>query len=158
MLRQNANSACHLCQFVFYSFFFISLGYRQFSTSLKCYISMFQDSWFYWCCRVKTNKNNLKLISGKESVVHCFRLEIVWHMISSVHFFVGLGGGAGQGVREMFPFFNNRNQSCVFVSSAVMKEQPPCSECVAGQIVAGSRTCILTWAVAAFFIIHVEPI
>lgn len=56
-------------------------------------------------------------------------------------------------------FLNNNNQSCVFVSSAVMKEQPLHPECVAGQIVAGSRTCILTWAVAALytFVIHIGP-
>lgn len=56
--------------------------------------------------------------------------------------------------------FLNNNQLCVFVSNAVMKEQPLRSECAAGQIAAGSRTCILALAVAAFytFIIHVEPI
>lgn len=56
-------------------------------------------------------------------------------------------------------FLSNSNQLCGFVSSAVVKEQLR-SECVAGQIVAVSRTCIFTWAVAAFyaFIIHVEPV
>lgn len=55
---------------------------------------------------------------------------------------------------------SNSNQSCVFVSSAVVKEQLLRSECVAGQIVAVSRTCIFTWAVAAFyaFIVYVEPV
>lgn len=46
-------------------------------------------------------------------------------------------------VDEMLSFFLN-NDSRVFVSSVVMKEQPLHSECVARQIVAGSRSCILT--------------
>lgn len=57
-------------------------------------------------------------------------------------------------------FLSNSNQLCVFVSSAVVKEQLLCSECVAGQIVAVSRTCVFTWAAAVFyaFVIHVEPV
>lgn len=67
-------------------------------------------------------------------------------------FFPGSGRGA-------FHFLKNDDHSCVSVSSAVMKEQPLRFECAAVQIVAGSRTCILPWAAAAFytFIIHVEP-
>lgn len=41
--------------------------------------------------------------------------------------------------RDDFPLFlNTADQLYVFVSSAVMKEQPMCAECAAGQVVAVS--------------------